>query len=372
VKIGIHAPLDERQTGVATYARAIASALACWADIELNPRRECDVELYHLGNNPLHRRVYERALNRPGVVVLHDAVLNHFHLGVLDEPRYVAEFVYNYGEWYRDFATALWRRRARAAQEPVYFHYPMIRRVVERALAVVVHNPAAAEIARAHGARHVVEIPHIYLPARRVPAARVERFRKKLGLGAGEVLFGVLGFLRESKRILPVLRLFRRLEGRLREARLVVAGRFVSESLARACEPYWKLSNVIRLGYLDEEEFGELLEAVDVGMNLRWPAAGETSGITIRQMGVGKTVVVSDTLENARFPAGTVVRLPAGVDEAEALEWAVTWLARFPLDAKEVGRRAAWWISQEHSPQACASQYWQVIQRAARQDKVDG
>ena len=45
----------------------------------------CDVALYHVGNNALHREIYQRALTNPGVVVLHDAVLQHLLLGMLGE-----------------------------------------------------------------------------------------------------------------------------------------------------------------------------------------------------------------------------------------------------------------------------------------------
>ena len=68
---------------------------------------EGDINLYHLGNNPLHREIYQRALEKPGVAVLHDAVLQHFFLGSFSEQQYVAEFVYNYGAWNEDQAHAL-------------------------------------------------------------------------------------------------------------------------------------------------------------------------------------------------------------------------------------------------------------------------
>ena len=112
--------------------------------MEVAPER-CDVALYHLGNNALHAAIYRRALERPGVVVLHDAVLHHFLLGQLDEAGVR-----------RGVRLQLRRVEPRAGAGPVaraarrpapirrYFDYPMLRRVAERARAVVVHNPAAA------------------------------------------------------------------------------------------------------------------------------------------------------------------------------------------------------------------------------------
>ena len=60
--------------------------------------------------------------------------------------RYIDEFVYNYGEWSRHVGEELWRERAACAVDPRYFRYPMLRRAVETARAVIVHNPGAAAI----------------------------------------------------------------------------------------------------------------------------------------------------------------------------------------------------------------------------------
>ena len=54
---------------------------------------------------------------------------------------------------------------------------------------------------------------------------------------------------------------------------------------------------VIRRPYLPESEFWLAAAAVDACINLRYPAAGETSGIAIRLMGIGKPVLVTDSPE---------------------------------------------------------------------------
>ncbi|MGH9666515.1 MAG: hypothetical protein ACRD9L_18975, partial [Bryobacteraceae bacterium] len=162
--VGFFAPLPPARTGVADYAAALLGALRKLGRVEVN-RRGAEALLYHLGNNRLHGEIYETALRHPGVVVLHDAVLHHFLLGHLEQPRYVEEFAYNYGDWTRDLGQTLWRDRARSAVDPRYFEYPMLRRAAERARAVVVHNPAAAAIAARHAPLvRIVEIPHLFTP----------------------------------------------------------------------------------------------------------------------------------------------------------------------------------------------------------------
>src|ERR1019366_4174926 len=212
---GFFSPLPPARTGVADYAAALLAELRRHGRVEVAPARS-DAALYHLGNNGLHAGVYRRAIENPGVVVLHDATLNHFFLGRLTEAEYVDEFVYNYGEWNRGLGRELWRARAGSAADERYFRYPMLKRAAERALAVVVHNPAAAAAVRKHapGAR-VVEIPHLFAPPQLPDEATVLRYRASLGVEPGTFLFGIFGYLRESKRVAAVLEAFRAVHSEL-------------------------------------------------------------------------------------------------------------------------------------------------------------
>src|SRR5580698_2347664 len=144
-------------TGVADYAAALFTAMRAIGELSLNAPGE--VNLYHLGNNQLHREIYTRAIDHPGVAVLHDAVLHHFFLGNLPEQEYIDEFAYNYDS--PDLASELWRDRARSAAGPRYFAYPMLKRIALRSKAIVVHNPGAAAAVLRHASdTRVIEIPH--------------------------------------------------------------------------------------------------------------------------------------------------------------------------------------------------------------------
>lgn len=183
LKVGFFSPLPPARTGVADYSAELLRALKPLGQVDVN-RSAAEISLYHLGNNPLHREIYRRALERPGVVVLHDAVLHHFFLGALKEREYAEEFVYNYGAWSEDLARDLWRRRSRSASDPEYFQYPMLKRVVERSLGAIVHNPRAAAMAAQHAPAAVVyEIPHLFAAPVESPAqSDVLRLRDQLGI----------------------------------------------------------------------------------------------------------------------------------------------------------------------------------------------
>jgi glycosyltransferase involved in cell wall biosynthesis len=360
VTLGYHAPPPGSPTGVADYAETLRRALE-----RIPGANRPDLHLYHLGNNRLHAPIYEQAIRTPGIVVLHDAVLQHFLLGTLTREQYIDEFVYNYGEWNRHVGAELWNDRAACAVDPRYFHYPMLRRALERQRAVIAHNPGAAAIAREHGARNVQLIPHFFEPAERPDAASAERFRQRIGVEPGTVLFGVFGYLRETKRILPCIAVFRRLHAAMPNTALLIAGDVVSEDLRRILANIGEQPAVRRIGHLSDADFRIAAETVDCCLNLRYPPAGETSGIAIRLMGIGKPVILTDSLETSEIPATAALRVPAGAEEADILFHQMALVAGFPDLARQIGEAAARHIGDRHSLEKAVEQYRQVIESVA-------
>jgi glycosyltransferase involved in cell wall biosynthesis len=361
VTVGFYAPLPPARTGVSDYAAALLAEMRKHGSVEVAPAA-CDVALYHLGNNALHEEIYRRALETPGVVVLHDAVLHHFLLR-LGEAAYVDEFVYNYGEWTRGLARELWRGRASSATDRRYFDYPMLRRIAGRSLAVVVHNPAAARMAAEHapGAR-VIEIPHLFVPPRELPgAAESVRWRQRWGLDPVAFLFGIFGYQRESKRLLTVLEAFAEVHRSHPRTALLVAGEFVSSDLERAAAPLLTAPGVVARPHLTERDFWLAAGAVDACVNLRYPAAGETSGIAIRLMGLGKPVMLTESLECSRFPENACVRIAAGAAERDSLRAHMLLLATMPPLAAAIGQQAAAYIQRHHRMEEVAARYWEVL-----------
>jgi glycosyltransferase involved in cell wall biosynthesis len=360
VTVGFYSPLPPVRTGVADYAAALLTELERLCEVRVNAPGE--VCLYHLGNNRLHRQIYFQALRRPGVAVLHDAVLNHLLLGCLDRDAYVSEFVYNYGEWSRALACELWGAAGQCAHDPRFFDRALVRRVAESSRAVIVHNAGAARIVAAHapGAR-IVEIPHLARPPGLPDSAAVRAWRDRHGISPRTFLFGVFGYLRESKRLASVLRALETVRGAGRDAALLVAGEFVSSDLARAIAPLLAQPGVLHLPYAEENEFRLRVSAVDAGINLRYPSAGETSGITIRLMAAAKPVLLTAGEENAGFPEAACIRVDSGVAEARMLAEYMTWLAASREAAREIGRRAVIHIEAFHSPEVCARRYWEVL-----------
>lgn len=349
--ISYFAPLPPARTGVADYAASLLRALEKRTTVLVNSQG--GLPIYHIGNNGLHAGIYREALARPGVAILHDAVLHHLLLGQLDENSYREEFAYNYGEWTRDSATRLWRDRAGSSGDERFFRYPMLRRIVESSRLVLVHNAAAARMVRAHGDATPVElIPHLYDPAgESVASPSMSR----------DTRFAILGYLRETKRVHVALQAIRAVP----KARLCLSGEFVSKGYERALHSKMAAPNVIRAGHCANEEFPRRIADSDVVLSLRYPAAGETSGITVRAMGAGRPVVVTDGEENADLPDGTCVKIPAGAPERASLEIVMAWLAGSRADREAMGAAARRHILAHHRVDRVADRIMTLLKTVA-------
>lgn len=336
------------QTGVADYAAALLDGLRALGEVELEAKS--GIPLYHVGNNLFHAEIYQRALDHPGAVILHDGVLQHLMVRMLDREAYVDEFVYNYGDWYRGYAEDLWEKQGTAGTESAYFEYPMIRRLAERSRLILVHNSAAAAMVRQHAPQTRVEtVPHLFRRPNVIAEADVP---------SGGPLFGIFGYLREPKRLHVVLNAMERVPG----ARLLVAGRFVSPQYATALEPLLQSDRVVRLPLGTEAELEGRLLAADVCVNLRWPSAAETSGITIRAMGAGKPVMVTDGPETADLPDSACVKVEAGASEQRSLEAMMCWLAQSRSDREAIGRNAQRHIETHHALEIVSKRIWPLLQ----------
>ena len=89
-------PLPPARSGIADYSEALIAALRPLAELEVFSSAgqpfdaaRFDVALYHVGNNGFHDFVYQTALHRPGVVVMHESNLHHL----------IAELTIRHGDW---------------------------------------------------------------------------------------------------------------------------------------------------------------------------------------------------------------------------------------------------------------------------------
>jgi hypothetical protein len=161
--------------------------------------------------------------------------------------------------------------------------------------------------------------------------------------------------------VVAVVESFARVHAEIPQAGLLIAGQFVSTDLERAIEPMLEAPGVWRLPYLQEREFWLAARAVDACINLRYPAAGESSGITVRMMGIGKPVLLSEGLESAPFPEGSCVRVATGLAERDSLRHHMILLTSMAEVARTIGLRGAGHIAAHHRVEQIGRRFWDLL-----------
>ena len=161
--------------------------------------------------------------------------------------------------------------------------------------------------------------------------------------------------------MITALRAFQKVRTERPSTAFLLAGEFVSSDLARAVDPMLSQPGVIRVGHQAGGRLWNVAAATDACINLRYPSAGETSGIAIGLMGMGKPVIVSSGEENARYPDSACLRVDSGSAEEEMLTQYMLSLRLLPGLGAEIGSRAAEYIRRWHSIERVAEIYWETL-----------
>jgi glycosyltransferase involved in cell wall biosynthesis/SAM-dependent methyltransferase len=337
---------------------------------EIHARRPFDLCVYHLGNNPYHEYVYDRAIETPGLLVLHEHCLHHLiawkTLGRQDKDAYWDEMFYAYG---RRGARVAEMRADGVSSEYQQFLMPLNRRVARGGLGVIVHNAyAASNLEGLDGNVPVEVIPH-HLSPRAYEIDGMDKVECRRGLGIPEDAWVVasFGFVTQSKRIPVVLAAFKRLLGQIPNAMFLVVGEdHLKCGVAPLIEELELRERARLTGYVSERDFFRYLKAVDVAVNLRYPTAGETSGTLIRALGSGLPVVVTDFGQFAELPDDLCLKVPATENEERELYLRLRALALRPTLRERLSRRSAEWIQAECEISRSAARYLDFIERVIK------
>ena len=371
MRIALLSPFPPSKSGIADYSEALAGALAPLASLvnvpnaaSLSQLQADDLPVYQIGNNDAHDFVYDTALRRPGVVVLHEANLHHL----------IAEITIKRGNWdaYMDavsfdggpkaleFAHAV--RRLEVG--PDYDGVPMLRRILSRTRGLIVHSEYVATICRQNGYQGpLAVIPH----GAWLPEVDGAAWREKLGLGPDVPLLGTFGHLKPYKRIREMLRAFRRVVRRNPFAKLIMVGEEHPDlPLTPLLESLDLQANVRVIGHASIEDFVGYMAACDVIVNLRYPTVGESSGSMLRALGLGKPVLVSSVGSFAEFPDSVCLKVPVGGHAEEELIYEyLRYLTEDPDAARAMGEAARDWVRDNCNWDHVARQYLRFCEQVA-------
>ena len=365
MRIAFFSPLPPARSGIADYSEALLAQLRGMADVEtftaLADASAFDVAVYQLGNNPYHTFAYEAAMRHPGIVVLHEANLHHL----------VAELTIKRGDWdgyLREVeidggpeALAYAKRYVQPVRCGPDYELPLLKSVLQRARAVIVHSDAVAEVVRGRGfTGPIARIPHgAWVYQEGTENVDGAAYRAKLGVASDAPLFGVFGFLKPYKRIAESLRAFKRIVAEHPEARMILVGE---------AHPEMKLAltpEVRHINYAPIEDFNGYLAACDAVLNLRYPTVGETSGTLLRALGMGKPVLVSEIGSFREYPDELCLKVPVDASEEEHIYEYLKLLIEQPEIGRALGQKAREWVQRECSWELAARKYADFAQAVA-------
>jgi glycosyltransferase involved in cell wall biosynthesis len=325
-----------------------------------------DCAIYQMGNNSkFHRFVFEHALARPGILVMHDPSLADFHaeicsgatsvvfqdevlfdspgLDALDLPRV------EIGRGLRD----LDRMRVLLA-----------RRIVGTSVRTLVNSEA---IAAEYRSRYPgSDVYSLRLPAQ-VVYSRGTDHRPPPG---SPVRIGVFGGINYYKRVRSALDAFIRFRSEQPDARLVIAGRpddtkLEAELRRRADQP--DLRDAVEFATdLTLDDLEQEMARCDIAVQLRWPTAGEMSATLMRTFGAGRPAVVTDLPQFADLDPAFCWRIPHEEElEVDALLGMMRRVAADPGQAWDSGQRAREFVEREATYARVADAYTRHVEECA-------
>jgi glycosyltransferase involved in cell wall biosynthesis/SAM-dependent methyltransferase len=370
MRLAFFTPLPPAKSGIADYSAAVLEHLTRFAQVDtytgqpksFDPSRY-DMCVYQLGNNPFHTFAYRMAMEVPGVVVMHEANLHHLIADLTirngDWDAYLREVELNGGAE----ALAYAQRHVRTLERGPDYELPMLRSVLAKSRAAIVHSNAVGDVLRAEGfSGPIGKIPH---GAWILETDRMA-YRTRLGLDERTPLIGIFGFLKPYKRIAESLRAFRRLIRVMPAARMILVGEAHAElPLASTIRALGLSAHVRHIDFAPIEDFNGYLGACDIVLNLRFPTVGESSGTLLRALGMGKAVVVSNIGSFSEYPDEICLKAPVDASEEDHLFEFLNLLASRPEAARLLGSRARTFVAEECSWESVARRYADFLEAVA-------
>ncbi|MEX2425202.1 MAG: glycosyltransferase family 4 protein [Thermomicrobiaceae bacterium] len=377
-------PLQPVESGISLYSEDLLPLLSEVLDIDVivdgyapstlreshwlkvrNYRRfrpdDYDLIVYQVGNSPAHMYFLDDIRRSPGLLVLHDTVLNHLFIQHAARNRslldYRAEMERRYGEPGGRAA-----ERVLKGQAPDdLFRFPMSESLIQFSGATLVHSEYARSQAEmwAPGAT-IWRVPH----GLRMPEnVSREAARRALGIPEDQFIIASISHINPHKRIDVVLRALKRLRRSI-PARLILAGSVSPNFPLARMVSHLELDQVVEhTGYVRDREARLIAAAADVIVNLRYPTAGETSGSLLHSMAAGRPVLVSHTGSFSEVPEDAAVRIPVDALEEQMLVAVFKRLAHEPDLKNAIGRRARQFIKTEHSLERWVEGYIEAIEQ---------
>ena len=390
-KIAVVTPWPDQQTGIANYVYNLVPYLSRYFYIDIfidnTIENECqfrpnsygniygikeldsrhdDYEqiLYQIGNNSsFHTGVYNYLKKYPGIVEIHDFILQPFfyHSYFLKKQYHIFReaMEQGYGEEGLDY----FRNLKDGNTQNKNFRFPMSHSVSRVAKKTILHNHWSSE--QMGDREDVFLVPLPCYDRFDVDPAAVEsikeNFLKKFNIQGGEAVIGCFGFINENKRPDKIISAIEKLIKKNLKLKLV----FFGESNVVGMNDIIRQKNledtVHITGYVAYDEYAVGLELCDIVVNLRYPSMGEASGTLCEAFKYGKPVLVSDVSQYTEYPDEVCWKVPVGRYEVDVMEKMLEYLIVHEDVRNALGNNAKAYADTVLSPERIAKLYHNVI-----------
>jgi glycosyltransferase involved in cell wall biosynthesis len=396
-RLAFVSPLPPERTGIAGYAAELLPELSKHYDIDLvvfqsevndewaikncavrNPQwlldnvRSIDRVVYQVGNSVFHHHMLELMRLVPGTVVLHDFFLSGLKaylqnervtINAWDEALYLS---HGYG--------ALMEKYHGLTDEEVKLKYPVNLEIFQQSQGVILHSNYAKSLVKQWYGENL-EAKCDVIPLLRQPSPPVDRSvsREQTGLSPDDFVVCSFGFLDPTKKNHSLLEAW--VDSSLAsnpQCKLVFVGDIhhipykeqLNKLISRAAIP----ENIKITGWADNQAYEDYLAATDIAVQLRDNSRGETSAAVLDCMNHGAAVIVNANGSFAELHPDATIMLTDHF-ETDELKDALELLWTDTSMRERLGAAGAQIIRTTHSPQACANQYFQAIEKYHRNNR---
>jgi hypothetical protein len=333
-----------------------------------------DLNIYQVGNSQAHLSMLPYVVQHPGLLVLHDAILHPARatafLAADDIPAYREALDCADPALGATIAEVV---AAGLGGPSLYWNAPLCEDLIRASRHTLVHGELLAQWLRAQlppGAS--VGSAPLWLPVPAATAGAVAGWRERVGASAAIPLLGTFGYMGTEHRVDLLLETLEKLAVDF-DFRVVVVGPCRAENGLEAATMAGPLAGRLHLtDRVDDDDFGALLRAVDLGVNLRYPTARAASGPLAQMLSVGTPAVIHDLVHLRDIPEPAVLRVPTGTrdEEARALGAVLReWLGDAALRS-EAAVAAANWGAREVTPEALRAGYETAVRHALAGPRV--
>lgn len=305
-----------------------------------------DRVLYHFGNSGYHKEMYDFFWEFPGVIVLHDIILQD----LISKMSCLDNNFLNYKKYYSHGYKALITTEVK---------YPCNLDLLQHSFGIIVHSPYSIEqIEKYYGPLNSDRYKIIPLISKNLKLNDCLNLKSKLSIEENDFVICVFGDINGFKYEDLILEAFNDINIKNRKTKLIFAGNNSSSVGLKLQKDSLNLNNrnIVFTGYISDEEYCNYLKIANIAIQLRKISHGESSYALFDCLTVGVPVIVNKIGSFNFLPHNIVLKISEAPSKIEIAN-AVTKLLNNPEIRNTLKNEGLEYIKNNHNPEICSSLY---------------